>query len=826
MFAMRRTRFEEVFCLGVALLLSPPGTSVTRAAAPVTRERMVEWTIESRKSYSDPFNDVDVDVVFGKDGQYWHVPTFWRGGQRWTVRFAPPAPGTYKYHLESTDKANDDLNGHEGEVTITAYKGTKALLAHGALRVSTNKRYFEHTDGTPFYWLGDTWWTGLSSRLSWKGFQELTADRKAKGFTVVQTVAGLVPSEEVCPADPGCQNEGGAVWEPGFARINPRYFDYADRRIEHLVSAGIVPAIVGGWSGVGPSVLDTMGIAKFKQQWRYIIARYGAYPTFWILGGEVFDPPEDFARKATEGHQFRHLGEWSEVAQYIRSLDPYHHPLTVHEVSPDDPPLQHEALTDFRLFQPGHSGWASIDVEVGQLNLHYARTEATKPLVVGEIGYEMLWRTHLEDFQRTAFWLAMLNGAAGYTYGAAGTWESYTADKPSQRMKLSLLTWDEGMHLPGSYEVGLGAKLLRRYPWWQFQPHPDWITPHGTTLLEPRAGVDQFHVDLAGEWGGWWGNLHPTDSEWKKHDGNFRLPYAAGVPRQVRVVYIGQFGQEPPTIFALEPGVRYRTYYWEPSLGVKVDLGAVERPIPGAILYDGEVGSNRNIWTQQQVSTEEFVNESRAPQTLFLSKALRATNVVVSIEVEQNIDTALVLRYQDINNFLAATYSSKDHAIYFVVHKNGKSSPPLGRTLTGDSNAPFSLTAEVREEMAIVALTRGGHATSSAIIQIPDARAGDIGLLCACLPSPPYAAHVQVRASPVLARNDHLEKMLYDAAGRYRGLLGGAAPSSLPGAIDWSRYGKEAHLLLNAYRPEVPPFPGDWVLLMDAITSNQGSRVH
>ena len=60
------------------------------------------------------------------------------------------------------------------------------------LRASANKRYFEHADGTPFYWLGDTWWSGLSDRLSWEGFQKLTADRKEKGFTVVQIVAGLV----------------------------------------------------------------------------------------------------------------------------------------------------------------------------------------------------------------------------------------------------------------------------------------------------------------------------------------------------------------------------------------------------------------------------------------------------------------------------------------------------------------------------------------------------------------------------------------------------------------------------------------------------------
>ena len=465
-------------------------------------QRMFEWTFESRKSYADPFNDVDVDVVFSKGGESWRVPTFWRGGSKWTVRFAPPVPGEYSYHLESTDPGNPDLNGHEGRVTITAYSGPNALLKHGMLRVNANKRYFEHADGTPFYWLGDTWWSGMSTRLSWEGFQKLTADRKAKGFTVVQIVAGLVPGEEQAPSDPGYCNEGGCVWDQGFKQINPKFFDYADRRVQYLVDAGIVPAIVGAWS----EKIGEMGVAKLEKHWRYIIARYGAYPVFWILGGEVFDPPEEVAKKA-QMKPAKDLGGWTEIGRYVRATDPYHHPLTVHEVSPDDLPLQVESITDFHLFQPSHFGWASIAVEVAQLSAHYARTAVTKPLVVGEIGYERLGEIHLEDFQRMAFWLGMLNGAAGFSYGANGVWESYTADKPFQRWKWSLLTWEEGMNLPGSYQDGLNSKLLRQYEWWRFVPHQEWVNPHGTRPNSVRRWHKPFSSRSAGRVGrlGWAG---------------------------------------------------------------------------------------------------------------------------------------------------------------------------------------------------------------------------------------------------------------------------------------------------------------------------------
>jgi hypothetical protein len=45
------------------------------------------------------------------------------------------------------------------------------------------------------------------------------------------------------------------------------------------------------------------------------------------------------------------------------------------------------------------------------------------------------------------------------------------------------------MNLPGSYQVGINAKLLQQYPLWRFAPHPEWVTPRGTTLLgAPQGG--------------------------------------------------------------------------------------------------------------------------------------------------------------------------------------------------------------------------------------------------------------------------------------------------------------------------------------------------
>ena len=154
-----------------------------------------EWSFSSAKTYRDPFNEVDVDVIVeSPDGSELRVPAFWAGEQTWRVRFASPIVGTHSYRSVCSDEGNSDLHGQKGVLEVRSYEGSNPLLSHGPLRISADHRHLEHQDGTPFFWLGDTWWMSLCRRLSWPGgFQTLTADRVAKGFSVIQMVAGLYP---------------------------------------------------------------------------------------------------------------------------------------------------------------------------------------------------------------------------------------------------------------------------------------------------------------------------------------------------------------------------------------------------------------------------------------------------------------------------------------------------------------------------------------------------------------------------------------------------------------------------------------------------------
>jgi hypothetical protein len=691
------------------------------------------------------------------------------------------------------------------------------------LRVNETGRYFEQADGTPFNWLGDTWWSGLSTRLSWVDFRKLTADRQAKGFTVIQIAAGLIPSyEEQEPSDPGFCNEGGSAWTPEFKQINPHYFDYADRRILHLLDSGLVPAIVGAWS----PTLGTMGIDKLKKHWRYIIARYGAFPVFWIAGGEVFDPPEAVARKSSFPIDLKNLGGWTDVVRYIRATDPVHHPVTVHEIYvADDLPLQDESLTDFELLQPSHAGWPSIAAEISQLNTRYARTAITKPLVVGEIGYEAFGEEHFANFQRAAFWLGTLNGAAGHTYGADGTWESYTSDKPFHRLKRSLMTWEEGMNLPGSYQIAIGAKLLRQYPWWRFKPHPEWVSPRGTTLLEPRGGINEFHVDVSGEWDELrLVGFRLTESEWRKRNGNFRLPYATGIPGEMRIVYMPYFGilaPPPPTILGLEAHVPYNAYYWDPSLGVKFDLGAIERSSSGELIREDSFFEDgpSSFWTDHAAkSTRADGRLTSSGNTVAVLNGVCETNFVASVDLDGVGQSAgLLLRFHDVDNYTAAMYSAKEKIIYIVDRQNGLNGASLGSTPTPNVQSGMRLTAEVSGGWAAVSLADGQQTCTSEIVPIKNTKPGSAGLIHTGDDNSQFFRRFELRLSRAPRTGEQLEKRLYDARGDYRGLLkGGDVPSfGGIGVSSWDDFGKEKVLLLDAYRPDRLPYARDWILVLE-----------
>ena len=160
-----------------------------------TRNRVCSWEYASGRPNADAAG-VELDVlVTGPDGRKLTIPAFEAGAGRWGVRYASPAVGRHRFVTRCSDPGDSALPGRTGVIEVEpAPDEANPLYRHGPLRRSAEHACLEHADGTPFQWLGDTWWMGLTRRLAWPDdFRWLTADRARKGFTLVQIVAGLYP---------------------------------------------------------------------------------------------------------------------------------------------------------------------------------------------------------------------------------------------------------------------------------------------------------------------------------------------------------------------------------------------------------------------------------------------------------------------------------------------------------------------------------------------------------------------------------------------------------------------------------------------------------
>lgn len=202
-----------------------------------------------------------------------------------------------------------------------------------------------------------------------------------------------------------------------------------------------------------------------------------------------------------------------------------------------------------------------------------------KPVICGEVAYEghtdrpknKLFFNHDETPpfpQRFLFWTAMLQGAAGHTYGANGIWQVESPQHPHgwsgifTKNNFWETPWYKAKDFVGSNTLPIGRKLLERYDWWRFEPHQDWVKPAGTSLTRPHD-----------KWA-------PPVRQWNRIKGNAMLPYAAGIPREVRIVYLPH-GAPAPQIVKIEPGAAYHAFYFSPLDGKEHDLGKVE-PDAGA----------------------------------------------------------------------------------------------------------------------------------------------------------------------------------------------------------------------------------------------------
>lgn len=239
----------------------------------------------------DPTAIIEGTFQHDESGASLRLPTFWDGSTTWRCRFAPTELGEWTYSV-------GDKRG-----TVKCVQGNNPGFVHAV------GRHFRFDNGDYLFVTGNTHYDlmrcseqVIRDTINWnRGYFN-----KIRLATVTQRYHG-----EVKAFEPGDDENGY-----NFSRPVPSYWQKLDRAVAAMQEAGIQADLILA----GPDITYQQLKNDFYK--RYVTARYAAFSNVWFcLGNEIH----------SKGHYT--TNEVNEAGEFIRALDPYCHPLSVHEQS-------------------------------------------------------------------------------------------------------------------------------------------------------------------------------------------------------------------------------------------------------------------------------------------------------------------------------------------------------------------------------------------------------------------------------------------------------------------------------------------------------------
>jgi len=349
------------------------------------------------------------------------------------------------------------------------------------LKVSENRRFLVHTDGTPFFYLGDTAWE-LYHRLNRPEADQYLENRAKNGYTVIQAVV-------VAELD-GLRTPNAYGHTPfhdmDSRRPNEDYFGHVDYIVNKAASLGLYVGMLPSWGRwVGGADADRPDSDFFNagnaaDYGRFLARRYADKPIIWVLGGDRLADTT--------------AAVWGEMARGIREVVGNRQLITFHpRGGRSSSQWFHGAdWLDFHMLQSGHSAQSTNYVPVER---DYA-LEPPKPTFDGEPAYEyppdaMPAKRPVGALQvrRNAYW-AVFAGAHGHTYGTHPIWQMY--DEGRKPLWDVVTPWHQALDIPGATQlVHLKRLMLNR-------PYLTRIPDQSVILSESPKGVDRVGVTRDG----------------------------------------------------------------------------------------------------------------------------------------------------------------------------------------------------------------------------------------------------------------------------------------------------------------------------------------
>ena len=432
--------------------------------AEVPRWNVYEVRLESSRVYSNPFWDVTTTISFASpSGKEHRVEAFWDGGRTWRARFAPDEVGKWTWRSVCSNKSDHGLHGRKGSFKCVPYSGENPLYLHGPLRVSKNRRYLVHADGTPFLWLSDTAWNGVlrAREADWERYLVI---RREQGFTAVQFVATQWRGST---ADPRGQK---AYRGKRHIELNYEFFQRLDPKVSAVNAHGLVAAPVILWalteSDPGRALPETDAIRLA----RYIVARWGAYNVVWFLGGDGHYTGENARR-------WHRIGRATFADRHDRLVTM--HPCGLSWIAPD---FRQEPWFDFIGYQSGHGDaprhlkWLATGPPATGW-----QSEPPRPVINLEPNYEGHPAYHSKrpftaaDVRRAAYWSLLNAPTAGVSYGTNPIWVwAYRTRVPEGHASIGpVQVWHHGLRLAGIESMTVLKRVFDGLPWWKLWPAQD-----------------------------------------------------------------------------------------------------------------------------------------------------------------------------------------------------------------------------------------------------------------------------------------------------------------------------------------------------------------
>jgi len=348
-----------------------------------------------------------------------------------------------------------------------------AAASSQPLRVSANQRFLVDGEAKPFFWLADTAWQ-LIHDLKEDEIRRYFADRRDKGFTVIQTVAlaehrfdqpnayGHLPIEPRSPDKPIVEEGPDNDYWDDVERVLRIAREY-DLRIALLPTWG--KYVTSNWQNGIPDGFFNAGSAEAFG--RFLGARFKDFDhVIWILGGDRAAPTSS-ARQIWRALARGIAIGTSGSEDYSRLLMSYH---------PSGPGstawfLNDEAWLDFHAIQSGHGRW----VLNWQLVEHAYTMTPTRPVIDLESSYPGFRHGRPpsmatdEDARRAAYW-AVFAGAAGHSYGHHSIWQMHAPAYPGVAKPNEY--WYDALNAPSAIQMGYLRRLIEARPFLLQRPDP------------------------------------------------------------------------------------------------------------------------------------------------------------------------------------------------------------------------------------------------------------------------------------------------------------------------------------------------------------------